>query len=152
MNDPALKSGVLAAARARMEETVKELRERISDLQAVTIGDDNAESASQTESTHGSDVELLNSLSEQITMLQHDLDRLSEIDTSVPMEKVQYGAVVHTDKRNFLIAASVEEFQVNGQPYLGVTPKAPMIGKMMGKQAGEELEFNGITYQIKKVL
>lgn len=130
---------------------MKELKERIGDLQAVTIGDDNAESASQTESTHGSDVELMNSLSEQIMAFQQDMDRLDGIDAAGTMDSIQYGALVHTDKRNFLIATSVEEFEVNGRPYLGVTSKAPLIQKLMGHKAGDEVEFNGVKYKIKEV-
>lgn len=152
MEDLALKQSVLEAARARMEVTILELKERIEDLQAVTIGDDNAESASQTESTHGSDVELMNSLREQREHLQQEIDRLIEIDPQAHLQKIQYGAVVHTDKRNFLIAASVEEFQVNDRRYLGVTSKAPLIQAMMGHEQGEVVSFNGMDYKIEAVI
>jgi transcription elongation GreA/GreB family factor len=151
MKNIALKKSVLEAARTRMEATAAQLKERIKDLRAVTIGDDNAESASQTESTHGSDVELMNSLGDQLEILQQDLDRLAEIDATSELESVQYGAVIHTDKRNFLIAASVEEFEVDGRSYLGVTAMAPLIHAMLGRKAGEEVTFNGITYKIKEV-
>ncbi len=151
MEKTTLKEGVLEAARARMQATADELRERIKDLHAVTIGDDNAESASQTESTHGSDVELMNSLSEQLEHLQQDLDRLEQIDPHTKLPSIQYGAMVRTDKRNFLIAASVEEFQVQDIPFLGVTPRAPLIQAMLGKKAGDSVTFNGIVYNIVEV-
>lgn len=151
MDLTSLKKSVLEAARTRLRTNAQDLRERINDLQAVTIGDDNAESASQTESTHGSDVELMNSLAEQLEHLQHDIDRLEEIDPSARPTAIQYGAVVLTDKRNFLIATSVEEFEVNGTAYLGVTPKAPLIQAMLGRKNGDEVTFNNITYQIKEV-
>ena len=146
------KKRVLEKARSRVQITIDELKERINDLHAVTIGDDNAESASQTESTHGSDVELMNQLSEQLDHLQKELDRLEAIDPAERSDQAQYGSIVFTDKRNFLIAASLEEFEVDGKPFLGVTPKAPLIQKLLGKKAGERLEFNGIRYVIKNII
>jgi transcription elongation GreA/GreB family factor len=152
MKNTSLRKSVLAAARTRMEATAAELKERIRDLHAVTIGDDNAESASQTESTHGSDVELMNSLTGQLEHLQQDLDRLEELEVLAPPEVISYGSVVQTDRRNFLIAASVEEFKVDGTPWLGVTPRAPLIQALMGLKAGEEVTFNNVTYRIEQVL
>jgi len=152
MDPIALKRNVLDAARTRLQATAAELKDRISDLKAVTIGDDNAESASQTESTRGSDVELMNSLGEQYEHVLRDNEQLGAIDPTERMDRVQFGAVVHTDRRNFLVAASLEEFDSDGQRYLGVTPKAPLIQTLMGKTAGETASFNGITYTIKDIL
>ncbi|MEO8591429.1 MAG: hypothetical protein ABI432_18760 [Flavobacteriales bacterium] len=152
MDPIALKRSVLTAAGTRLQNTAAELQERINDLKAVTIGDDNAESASQTESTRGSDVELMNSLGEQHEHVLRDADQLSTIDPSVRMDRVQYGAVVHTDRRNFLVATSLEEFDAGGKHYLGVTPKAPLIQTLLGKQAGEQATFNGITTTIQDIL
>src|SRR5688572_10370565 len=118
MDPIALKRSVLEAARLRLATTADELQERITDLRAVTIGDDNAESASQTESTRGSDVELMNSLGDQHEHILQDIDRLGQIDPAVKLDTVQYGAVVHTDQRYFLIAASLEEFEAGKRKYL----------------------------------
>ena len=128
------------------------LKERIKDLRSVTIGDDNAESASQTESTRGSDVERMNSLGEQLEHVQADMARLADIDPAIRLDVVQYGAVVHTEKHHFLIAASIEDFSVNGTHYLGVSTKAPLIQALTGLKKGEEANFQDTTYTIKEVL
>jgi hypothetical protein len=152
MDPIALKRSVLEAARLHLATTARELQERITDLRAVTIGDDNAESASQTESTRGSDVELMNSLGDQHEHILQDIDRLGQIDPSARLDTVQYGALVHTDQRNFLIAASLEEFEAGGRKYLGVTPKAPLIQALLGKRKGEKATFNKLTYTIQDIL
>jgi transcription elongation GreA/GreB family factor len=151
MDHTALKRSVLKAARTRLEATAAEIKDRINDLKAVTIGDENAESASQTESTHGSDVELMNSLGEQYEVVLRDLDLLGQIDPAVKQDSVQYGAVVHTDQRNFLIAASLEEFNAGGRTYLGVSTKAPLIQALLGRKVGDRITFNGVTYGIQEV-
>jgi transcription elongation GreA/GreB family factor len=151
MDHTALKKSVLKAARTRLEATASELRTRIEELKAVTIGDDNAESASQTESTRGGDVELMNSLGEQYEHILKDLEQLDLIDPAVKLDVVQYGAVVHTDQRNFLIAASLEEFDAGGKRYLGVSTKAPLIQALTGKAVGDRVTFNGTTYTIQDI-
>lgn len=145
------KRSVLKAARTHLENSAAEMRERISELKAVTIGDENAESASQTESTRGSDVELMNSLGEQLMHVQQELERMKAVEEAGPMNTVQYGAVVHTDQRNFLIATSIDEFDAGGFRYLGVTPKAPVIQALYGKKVGEQATINGVTYAITSI-
>lgn len=151
MDHTALKRSVLKAARTRLEATADELRTRIDELRSVTIGDDNAESASQTESTRGSDVELMSSLGEQLEITLRDVEQLEKIDPAVKLEVVQYGALVHTDQRNFLVAASMEEFDAGGKWYLGVSTKAPLIQAMTGKAVGDAVSFNGTTYTITDI-
>jgi transcription elongation GreA/GreB family factor len=145
------KKRVFQAAHDRLSIYLKDLRERIEDLRSVTIGDDNAESASQTESTHGSDVEVMNSLSEQLEHVQQDMERLDLLDVNAPMDTVQFGSVVITDQRNFLIATSVEEFEVDGLRFLGVTPRAPLIQALLGHRVGETIAFNSINYTIREI-
>jgi len=151
MESVALKRSVLKAAMSHLEATVKDLQERITDLKSITLGDDNAESASQTESMRGSDVELMNSLGEQLDHVQQDMERLNVIDPAIGLEVVQYGAVVHTDQRNFLIGASLEEFDAGGKRYLGVTSKAPVIQAIYGMRKGENATVNGTTYTITEI-
>lgn len=151
MDHTSLKRSVLKAARTRLDATSVELRDRITELRSVTIGDDNAESASQTESTRGGDVELMNSLGEQLENTKRDMEQIDLIDPGVKLDIVQYGAVVHTDQRNFLIAASLEEFDAGGKLYLGVSTKAPLIQALTGKGPGDRVEFNGINYTIQDI-
>ena len=151
MDHTALKKSVLKAARTRLDATASELRTRIDELKAVTIGNDDSESASQRESTRGGDVELMNSLGEQLEHIQKDLEQLDLIDPAVKIDVVQYGAVVHTDQRNFLIATSMEEFDAGGKWYLGVSTKAPLIQALTGRNVGDAVEFNGTTYNIQDI-
>lgn len=152
MDPIATKKAVLKAARTRLENTAAELRARIEELKAVTIGDDNAESASQTESTRGSDVDLMNSLGAQLEHVLQDIDRLAIVSPEARMDRVQFGAVVHTDRRNLLVGFSLEEFDAAGRRYLGVTPKAPLVQALVGRKAGETATVNGMDYAIAEVL
>ncbi|MBK7945013.1 MAG: hypothetical protein IPJ85_06765 [Flavobacteriales bacterium] len=151
MDRAAIKKAVLKAARTRLENTAAELKARIEELKAVTIGDMNAESASQTESTRGSDVDLMNSLGAQYEHVLQDIDRIGIVAPHALMDTVQFGAVVHTDQRNLLIGFSLEEFDAMGKRYLGVTPKAPLVQALYGRKSGETAQVNGVTYAVLEI-
>ncbi len=152
MEPTALKRAVLKAARTHLDNIAAELKERVADLRTVTMGGDGAEIASQTESTRGSDVDLMNALEDQLAQVEQDLDRLGQLDPASQATTVQFGAVVHTDQRNFLIAASMEEFDVMGHRYLGVTPKAPVVQALLGRKVGESATVHGVTYTVQMIV
>lgn len=151
MEHSTMKRAVLKTAITRLELTANELRERIEEIRNVASGNDDSDSPSQRESTKGGDLELMESLSEQLLITQKDLDQLQRIDPAVKLEVVQYGAVVHTNVRNFLIGASLDEFDSAGKPYLGVSTKAPLIQELTAKSVGDRLSFNGIEYIIEDI-
>lgn len=151
MDHTAVKKAVLKAARTRLENVAFELKERIAELRSVTVGDDNADTASQTESTRGSDVEVLNSLGEQYNHVLAELERVQSIDPEQHATVVGAGAVVHTDQRNFFVGASLDEFDAMGRRYLGVTPMAPVIHALLGRKVGEQATVGGVTYTIEAV-
>lgn len=151
MDHTAVKKAVLKAVRTRLENIALELKERITELRSVTVGDDNADSASQTESARGSDVEVLNSLGEQYNHVLAELERVRAMDPEQHAAAVGAGTVVHTDQRNFFVGASLEEFDAMGRRYLGVTPMAPVIQALLGRSAGDRVLVGGVTYTIEAV-
>jgi hypothetical protein len=152
MEPTILKRSVLKAARTQLESLAANLKERVSDLRSVTMAGDDAESASQTESVRGSDVDLLNAMEEQLFQVERDMVRLSQLNPSAHSTAVQYGAVVHTSARNFLIAVSLDEFDAMGRRYLGVTPQAPVIQALLGRSVGERVSVNGVTYTVEAIV
>ena len=151
MEHSTVKRAVLKTAISRLELTANELREQIKEIRNVASGNDDSDSASQRESTKGGDLELVESLSEQLLITQKDLEQLQRIDPTVKLQVVQYGAVVHTNVRNFLIGASLDQFDSAGKPYFGVSIKAPLIQELSAMTVGERLSFNGIDYIIEDI-
>lgn len=151
MEHSTVKRAVLKTAISRLELTANELREQIKEIRNVASGNDDSDSASQRESTKGGDLELMESLSEQLLITQKDLEQLQRIDPTVKLQVVQYGAVVHTNVRNFLIGASLDQFDSAGKPYLGVSIRAPLIQELSAMTVGERLSFNGIDYIIEDI-
>jgi transcription elongation GreA/GreB family factor len=146
------KAIVVRAAIGHLRAMEKELRERVGELKAVTIGDDNAESASQTESLHGSDIDVMNGLGGQIEHILRDIALLESIDPAEQHSTVRFGSLVRTDQRDLLVATGIEEFKVNGSSYLGLSPRAPLFQQLSGAKAGDTVEFNKVKYRVLEVL
>ena len=146
-----LKKAVLDAARTRLEELANDLRARVEELRAVTIGDENAESASQTEHARGGDVDLMSSLGAQLEHVLQDAERLERMAPVELLDTVGFGAVVHTDQRNLLVGVSLEEFEAKGKRYLGVTAKAPLVQALLGLRAGDSAQVHGVRCTVQEV-
>ncbi len=64
---------------------------------------------------------------------------------------VQAGAVVQWAGQNFVIAALTDEFECQGQQFMGVSCDAPITAALLGKSAGDSFELAGATHQIENV-
>lgn len=148
---PLLKHHVIHAAQRKVDSMIADHKDRISDLRSATVRDEIQETASQSERTREADIELLDRFSEQAERLEHERDVLARFDVKGHMDTVQPGAVVLTDQRNFLIGPSIEEFQSDGQDYLGLSVQAPLYKALEGHRKGEQVVFQGVTYVVLDV-
>ncbi len=66
-------------------------------------------------------------------------------------EKAEFGAVVVTDIATFFISTSIEQFELEGETFIGLSIYSPLFLKMKGKRKGETFFYNGVTYQIDDI-
>jgi len=59
---------------------------------------------------------------------------------------------VFTDKVNFVIGLSFKDFEWENKKFVGISTQAPIFDALVGKRAGDKLEFNGINYTIEEIL
>ncbi len=151
MDKLSLKKEILEAGKAKMRTVINDFQERIDELKAVTIGDDFQETASQSESRKDSDIELLDTLATQMDFAQAELETLNLIDPALAHSKIEFGSVVVTDKRTFFVSTGIEEFDVQGNAYFGISTQAPLYKGLVNKETGDKVAFNGIEYNIQDV-
>ncbi|MCB0481547.1 MAG: hypothetical protein KDC83_08945 [Flavobacteriales bacterium] len=151
MTNSELKSKIVAAGMTKIKNVINDFEERITELKAVTLTDQTAESASQTESRRDSDLEMLDNLYGQLEFARQEERTLQLIDPRSVKNFVDFGAVVLTDKRNLFVSTGIEEFEVDGIPYFGLSTKAPLYKNMAGFTVGEKVSFHGIEYLIKEI-
>lgn len=64
---------------------------------------------------------------------------------------VQAGAVVKWAGQNFVISALTDEFECQGETFMGISCDAPITAALLGKSAGESFELSGATHEIEDV-
>lgn len=147
-----LKNKIHEHGKEKVRHVVNDFTERINDLKAVTVDNDNAESASQSEARRDSDIELMDTLADQLDFSTRELETIEGMEMNGSThDQVTFGSVVHTDKKNFFVGVSIDDYEVEGTEYFGISPRAPLYGVLEGSKAGDQVSFNGVNYKIEKV-
>ena len=68
---------------------------------------------------------------------------LKKIDPNNINERVEFGAVIMTEKSNFFISISSGKIEHDGAIFYAISPAVPLFKAMEGKKKGEVFEFNG---------
>ena len=118
-----LKKEILEAGKAKIEGIVNDFQERVNELKATSSGNDMQETASQSESRQGSDIELMDSLATHLDFAGKELETLNLIDVNTKHDKVEFGSVVITDKRNLFVSTVLKSLMLETQSTLVYLPK-----------------------------
>jgi hypothetical protein len=68
---------------------------------------------------------------------------LKKIDPNNINKRVEFGAVVMTQKSNFFISISSGKIELDGITYYAISPAVPLFKVMEGLKKGDTFEFNG---------
>ena len=79
------------------------------------------------------------------------LNALLKIKPEEKLNKVDFGALVITDKQNLFISAGIGKIEFDGNTWYAISPAVPIYKVLKGKTAGEEIVFNGNKIKILEV-
>ncbi|MEE1943699.1 3-oxoacyl-ACP synthase [Pedobacter sp. KR3-3] len=83
---------------------------------------------------------------------EEQLKGLELIKELAPTTQVRNGSLVYTDQGNFYMSISAGQLQLDQTVYFAISVASP-IGKLfVGKQKGEQVDFNGKQYRIEAIL
>ncbi|GAB2766396.1 hypothetical protein GCM10027275_05260 [Rhabdobacter roseus] len=144
------KPQIVEACKARLNDSLAVIQEDLRRLRdaAAHNADEN-----MSESYDSNQQEMLNDISDlesHLNFLEESAALFNRIDFSNGHETVQPGAVVLTDRLQFLVGVS-GEFESDGEKFQGISASAPIYAEMKGKQAGDTFSMNDIKYKIKEV-
>lgn len=96
--------------------------------------------------------EMINKLADELNFVLEEMDRLIGLKTNLKItDHIALGSIVKTDKRNFFPSVSIEEFDVDGIEFFGISSKAPLFQEMKGKEKGDSFSYKGKNYAILEV-
>ena len=96
-------------------------------------------------------------LQQEINNLQRQLNEILNQQAVIqkiscePMDKVQNGALVKTDKGLFYIAVSAGEIVFGKQKIMTVSAESPLVKAMLGKKSTEEFIVHNILQNIVNI-
>lgn len=67
------------------------------------------------------------------------------------LTKVEFGALVITNKQKLFISAGLGKIELDGEIYYAISPQVPIFNALKGKQAGDRIEFNGTSLEIIEI-
>lgn len=136
------------------------IQDKMQDLQASFDQAENALHA-ETKSSAGDKYETSRE------MIQQDLDRLrrqleeagkdrlilTEIENlNSGSKQIKAGSLVETDQGIYFIAVGVGKVSIEGKTVFAVSLQSPIAQRLMGKQVGGVLEFNGKSQLIHQII
>ncbi|MFP4621403.1 MAG: hypothetical protein ACLFM7_08835 [Bacteroidales bacterium] len=88
---------------------------------------------------------------EQLQKAVADIHILKKVSFDGIEDKVEFGAVVITDKHNMFVALGLGKIEVDGETYFVISKDVPIYKAMEGLQKGDTFEFNNMKFEIKDV-
>ena len=68
-----------------------------------------------------------------------------------PFDTVEHGAVVITDRQNFLLSIGAGKFMVGNNVFFAISAQTPIYAALKGKKVGDTLVFNGQSQTIRDI-
>lgn len=145
-----LKNSLLDACIEKQQQMVQTAREAMLSIQESALSE-----RSNEELTDSFTAQMQNEQSmyaRRMHEAQGVLTILERVKGVKPGPNVGFGSLVITDKMNFFVAASMGDFDLEGEKYFIISAQTPIYTAMDGKQAGDSFSFRGRNYKIKEVL
>lgn len=89
---------------------------------------------------------------ESLDHLKEEINTLEDYKSFSDKEAVGPGTIVMTNKLNLVISVPQRTFEADGDKYTGVSTKSPIYEALAGKTAGDKVDFNGQTFEVKEVI
>ena len=77
---------------------------------------------------------------------------LQDLLKLAPFDSVEHGAVVVTDRQNFLLSIGAGKFMVGNKVFFAISAQTPIYIALKGKKVGDTITINGQTQTIKEVM
>ncbi|MCF8235218.1 MAG: hypothetical protein K9G67_10550 [Bacteroidales bacterium] len=87
----------------------------------------------------------------QLHQALEQMEAIKRIDPDMIKTKVEFGAIVITDKQNIVVATSIGKVDIEGSQYFTISPLVPFYKAMENLKKGDSFEFRDQKYVIKEV-
>lgn len=144
------KRKLLEASIKKHQSVIDDLQNSIKELlgNEETINEDESDMSLQGFKTE--QVQKANLIGNQVSFANDEMTLLNNMLPGIEdiHDEVILGSVVVTDKMNFFVSASIEQFEVDGIKVFGLSTESPLFQEMKGRRKGEKFSFKDQEYKI----
>lgn len=87
----------------------------------------------------------------QMSKANQELAIISSIKPNVIKKKVEFGALVFTDKQNYFVATSIGKIEIGDTSFFCISPAVPIFKVLSGLKPGDNAKFNDNIISITDV-
>lgn len=129
---------------------ITSIEDKISTTQSMVDVDESDTIDTEDLSHQAESAETKHLFVRQLLKAEEDLRTLKKIDFS-DKQKAMPGALVQTDKFNFIVASATTPFDYNGMHITGISIESPIYKQMKDLASGERFTLSGHEYRIKAI-
>ena len=82
--------------------------------------------------------------SKQLKKVLDDIKLLEKIDSRKELDKVAFGAVVHTNTQKLFVAIGLGKVTAGNETYFAISPSVPIFLSLRDKKKGDAFDFRGV--------
>ena len=90
-------------------------------------------------------------LQSQLSVIDRQIGSLNQINTNKQFEQIDFGAFVKTSVAQYFISISYGKISIKSADVFMISAVTPLAQLMMGKKAGEKINWNGKEILIEEV-
>jgi len=150
MDKSALKEELLKYCIHNQEEAIERLQKEIDDAQKMA--NEYGAPKDRYDSFRTKMMRQRDMFAQQQAKANTVLNTLQQIPLDRKFDKVEFGALVITNKQKLFISAGIGKIELSGQLFFAISPVVPIYKALEGKRKGDEVFFNGMKIVIEEIL
>ncbi len=87
----------------------------------------------------------------QMEKFLEDLKLVKKVDPNKICKKVEFGAVIITDKQKMFVSAALGKISVEEESYYAISTQVPVFKAMKDLKSGDTFNINNNTFTIKDI-
>ena len=87
----------------------------------------------------------------QMEKFLEDLKLVKKVDPNKICNKVEFGAVITTDKQKMFVSAALGKISVEGEDIYAISTQVPVFKAMKDFQTGDSFKINNNSFTIKDI-
>lgn len=147
----ATKASLLAACKKYVGDRIDNALQAIASASDAAADDTKSSAGDKFETTREMMQQELNRHQQLLADAQRMEQVINNLNIHADRGPAKLGSLVATSRGMFFIAISMGQLQIDGTPYWVISPASPLGQQLVGMEVGQQVVFNGTTYQITDI-